>query len=186
LGRSAAPLPSQPYPCPSTPALVPAPRPQRVGEVWEQLESEVQQPDLPAASAPGLLLHMLALQAEGLPVAQVRGKGVQRLLQGAPHLASCSHTCCLPRPRDATSFAPPPPPATSPAQGKDPVGLLLGARERRFRTQVSAAQERHGRAMARLKERYCAAAAAEGLKVGSLAWWGFWRWQRPAGAPPQA
>ena len=50
-------------------------------------------------------------------------------------------------------------------QGKDPVGLLLGARERRFRTQMAAAQERHARAMARLRERYCQAMAVQGVKV---------------------
>jgi hypothetical protein len=48
-----------------------------VGEVWLQLEAEVAHPELPAASAPELLLHMLALQAEGLPLAQV-GAGYGR------------------------------------------------------------------------------------------------------------
>lgn len=52
---------------------------QVVGEVWGQLEAEVAHPKLPAARAPELLLHMLALQAEGLPAAEVgalgRGRG---------------------------------------------------------------------------------------------------------------
>jgi len=48
----------------------------RVSEVWAQLELELQHPELPAATAPDLLLHMMALQAEGLPVAQVGWVGV--------------------------------------------------------------------------------------------------------------
>ncbi|KIZ03142.1 Exocyst complex component 2 [Monoraphidium neglectum] len=94
----------------------------RVGEVWLQLEAEVAHPELPAASAPELLLHMLALQAEGLPL----------------------------------------------AQGKDPVGLLLEARERRARSEMASAQDHQARAMARLRERYCAVVGAESAKPQPL------------------
>lgn len=48
---------------------------QVVGDVWAQLEAEVAAPALPASNAPELLLHMLALQAEGLPAAEVRKVG---------------------------------------------------------------------------------------------------------------
>ncbi|KAI8462855.1 MAG: exocyst complex component Sec5-domain-containing protein [Monoraphidium minutum] len=103
-----------------------------VGEVWQQLEGEVGQPDLPAAAAPDLLLHMLALQAEGLPI----------------------------------------------AQGKDPVGLLLDARDRRIRTELAAANEAHARAMGRLRDRYCQVAGevTKGWAIATeqqlLAWTG--------------
>jgi hypothetical protein len=43
---------------------------QRVSDVYQQLQSEIQEPRLQAASASELVLHMLQLQAEGLPVAQ--------------------------------------------------------------------------------------------------------------------
>jgi hypothetical protein len=43
---------------------------QRVSDVYQQLQSEIQDPRLHAASASELVLHMLQLQAEGLPVAQ--------------------------------------------------------------------------------------------------------------------
>uniref|UniRef100_A0A383VH62 Exocyst complex component SEC5 n=1 Tax=Tetradesmus obliquus TaxID=3088 RepID=A0A383VH62_TETOB len=42
----------------------------RVSEVYQQLQGEIQDPRLPAASASELVQHMLALQAEGLPAAQ--------------------------------------------------------------------------------------------------------------------
>lgn len=44
---------------------------QRVGEVYAQQCREVQDPQLPADTATALVGHMLALQAEGLPAAQV-------------------------------------------------------------------------------------------------------------------
>ena len=52
-------------------------------------------------------------------------------------------------------------------QGKDPVGLLQEALQRRFRTEVAAAQEQHARALARLRERCCAAHGDE-AKVSAL------------------
>ena len=54
---------------------------------------------------------------------------------------------------------PPPPPLTT-RQGKDPAATLLEAREARFHREAAAARERHARAMARLRDRFCAAAAA--------------------------
>ena len=43
----------------------------RVADAWRRLEAELRRPDLAAADAPDLLLHALALRAEGLPDAQV-------------------------------------------------------------------------------------------------------------------
>lgn len=43
---------------------------QRVAEVYQQLQTEIQDPQLPAAAAAELVRHMLQLQAEGLAVAQ--------------------------------------------------------------------------------------------------------------------
>ena len=79
-------LDDPPYPCP-------LPQPQRVSEVWGQLESEVQQPDLPAVNAPDLLLHMMALQAEGLPVAQVGALGARWRAAPCLHMRrlGCDH-----------------------------------------------------------------------------------------------
>ncbi|KAF6265699.1 exocyst complex component Sec5-domain-containing protein [Scenedesmus sp. NREL 46B-D3] len=42
----------------------------RASEVYQQLQAEVQDPGLPTAPASELALHMLQLQAEGLPAAQ--------------------------------------------------------------------------------------------------------------------
>lgn len=46
-------------------------RTQRVSAVYDQQCAEVQDPSLPPDSASQLVGHMLALQAEGLPHAQV-------------------------------------------------------------------------------------------------------------------
>jgi hypothetical protein len=107
--------------------------PQCVSEVWTQLETEVQHADLPANTAPELLLQMMALQAEGLPLAQVGAR------------FDCLCVCvCRPRARPCTarsltyldsitnhpSHRPPPLPSLY-QKGKDPVGRLQEARERR-------------------------------------------------------
>jgi hypothetical protein len=42
---------------------------QRVSEVYQQLQGELQDPQLPAALAPDLVLYMLQLQSEGLAAA---------------------------------------------------------------------------------------------------------------------
>ena len=42
---------------------------QRVSDVYKKLEQELQDPALPAAAAPDLVLYMLQLQSEGLAVA---------------------------------------------------------------------------------------------------------------------
>lgn len=54
---------------------------QRVTEVYHQLESEVQDPLLPAAAASELVVHMAQLQAEGLAAAA--GADPLALLLGA-------------------------------------------------------------------------------------------------------
>jgi hypothetical protein len=61
-----------------------------------------------------------------------------------------------------SALNPPRPPGP---QGKDPVGLLLEARERRARSEMASAQDHQARAMARLRERYCAVVGAESAKV---------------------